>query len=531
LKSRVLRLLLLASVTAIALVIVLTSNVSRAEKNFKYVFEIDDEGTTKVVVYFWDDKNGSSWLYVPKDQKWALNVTVYEGRLLNVTCKSIISDGREDPFYAVMELYYEGSTTFNVSVEYRMKYGALIIEPRATFISPRIVHEGIATNVVAYLPSYATTSEERVSSISGRISNVEVIREERAVIVSAVVGSNDRLIIEYSVPQRVEVMNISLGHIAFKTPSRYLEFAYEVLSALNEAYDAYKEIFGCETRDIRVEFFVPSRKDMDLGIEGYVPLSGRELGPIHLNLLYIRGVRGFMNVIAMHELAHHFLWQIGVPLSKLWIHEGAAEYLSLALGREMGYHDAVEIHESSLAANLKKLGDQLGFIQRWRPSFAPPQELGHYYAASYQVFKTLCERYGGLSYLERLFEVFKGLDHLDWYDEYRVIEAFGKAAGNVNEIVELFRRWGFELEGPLQLVPSIAQVKEKVSGLPNWLEPYKRMAEAIACAAEILRQRDLPCASALAIKASQLICDASFPLTITSATIVAVALALLRRST
>ena len=530
-RNRASRPLLIVVITTMALAIALIPNVAHAEKSFKYVFEVDDGGRTKVVVYFWDDENGSSWLYVPKDQMWALNVTVYEGRLLNVTYRSVIVDGREDPFYAVMELYYEVAMTFNASLEYCMKYGALIIEPRATFISPRIVHEGVATNVVAYLPSYAITSEEKISSISGRISDVEVASGERAVIVSAMVGSNDRLIIEYTVPRKVEITNISLGRITFKTPLRYLDLAHEVLSALNEAHDAYKGIFGCEIQGICVEFFVPSKRDIDLGVEGYVPLLGRELGPIHLNLLYIRGVKGFMNVIAMHELAHHFLWQIGVPLSKLWVHEGVAEYLSLALGREMGYREAVEIHESSLTANLRKVGDQMGFIQDWRPSSVPPQELGPYYAASYQVFKTLCEKYGGLSYLKKLFDVFKELDYFDWHDEYRVIEAFGRAAGNVDEVVELFSKWGFELKGPSRPVPKISQVRERISGMPDWLEPYKRLAEAITYLAEALQQRGLVHAAALAVRASQFVCDVSLLLTIISLAVIAMALILLKRLT
>lgn len=527
--SRALRLLLLISITTIAVAIAFASDVAHAEKSFKYVFEVDDEGATKVMVHFWDNESGSSWLYVPKDQRWMLNITAHEGRLLNVTYKRIISDGREDPFYVVMEFHYEASTVFNASVEYRMKHGALIIEPRATFISPRIVHEGSKTNVVTYLPSYAITSEDNVSSTSGLISDVEVTRKDGAVVVSAVVGSNDRLVIEYTAPRAAKIVNITLGRMIFKTPPRYFEFAHDVLRALNETYTVYKDVFGCETQRIYIEFFAPTRKDLDLGIEGYVPLVGRELGPIHLNLLYIRGVEGFTSVVAMHELAHHFLWCAGVPLSKLWIHEGVAEYLSLTLGREMGYRDAVEMHENSLIADLEKLDDRLGFIQKWTPSSVPPQELGPYYAASYQVIKTLCERYGGLDYLKRLFEAFKRLDYFDWYDEKRVIEAFGKAAGNVDEVVRLFRGWGFEIEGPSQFVPSIPQVRKYISGLPDWLEPYKRMAEVATYVAEDLRQQGLVYAALLVIKASQLICDFSLPFAIASIAIVVIALVLLRR--
>ena len=523
------RLSLLASI-AMIIAITLVLSIAHAEKDFKYVFEIDDEGATRVVVYFCDEKSGSSWLYVPKNQRGLLNFTVYEGRVINATYRSLIDDGREDPFYVMMEFHYEASRVFNASIEYYMRYGALIIEPKATFISPRVVHEGVTTNVIAYLPGYVYTSEESVSSASGSVNDVKVVRKGEVVVVSAMIGSDDRLIIEYTVPREAETRNVSSEHLVFRTPSRYVDFANQVLTALNKAYAAYKEVFECEPRNVHIEFFVPSREDIALGIEGYVPLVGRELGPIHLNLLYIRGVEGFMSIVAMHELAHHFLWCIGVPLSKLWIHEGIAEYLSLTLGREMGYHSAVEVHETSLENNLKRSSGNLGFIQKWTPFSVPPQELGPYYAASYKVFNVLCEKYGGLSYLKRLFATFKGFDYFDWYDEYRVIEAFGEAAGNIDEVVELFLEWGFEVKGSSRFVPRVSQVREKVSGLPSWLEPYKRLAEVTIYLAEALQRQGLICLAALAVKASQLVCNASIPLTITSIAIVVAALILLKRS-
>ncbi len=527
-RIRTSRLPLLAGIAAIVTVALLL-NVVHAEKCFKYVFEVDDEGATSVTVYLYDEEGGSSWLYVPKSQRGSLNFTVYEGRLINVTYKSLMYEGREDPFYEIMELHYEASKAFNASIKYHAKYGALIIEPRATFISPRVVHEGVTTNVVAYLPSYVSTSEERVSSASGNINDVKIVKTEEAVVVSAVIGHNDRLIIEYAVPREAEVVNVSLGCLVFRTPSRYVDFASEVLGALSRAYDVYKEVFDCELQSVYVEFFVPSRRDIALGVEGYVPIVGRELGPIHLNILYIRGVEGFMNVIAMHELAHHFLWHIGVPLSKLWIHEGVAGYLSLALGREMGYHGAVEIHEGPLKKDLERLSGRLGFVQKWTPSSVPPQEVGPYYAASYQVFSILCERYGGLDYLKKLFATFKRLDHFDWYDEYRVAEAFGEAAGDVEEVIELFLGWGFELGIASRPVPKLSQLRERVSSLPDWLEPYKGVAEAMIHLAEALQRRNLTYTSALAVKASQLVCDASIPLTITGVAIVVAALVLLKR--
>lgn len=529
-KVKAVRLTIIA-ITAF-IFIVLFSGTAYAEKSFKYVFDVNEEGRTNVTVFFYDREDGSSWLLVPKDQKELLDVTTYEGELLNVAYRSLISGGKEDPFYVVMEFCYKASEAANLTIRYSMKHGALVIEPSAIFISPRITHEGNQTIVVARLPSYVQTSKNKVSTVSGYIDDVSITSSAEYIIVSATIGSDDRLAIEYTLPRGSELINITSGKFIFKVHPRYLDFARSILDALNEAYTIYSEVFGRQLGDVYVEFFVPSIRDLSLGVEGYVPIVGKELGPIHLNILYIRGVKGFMSIVALHELAHHFLWNINVPTSKLWVHEGIAQYMSLAVGFHLGYYDAVEMHTNTLESGLSELGNDLSFVRRWTPSSIPRGEVYRYYVASYYIIKTLCDEYGGLDYLKRLFNIFKQLSPIDWYDDAKVIEAFGKAAGDVNEVFELFRGWGFEVEDLSLLIPNISQIRENISRMPSWLEPYKNLAEMIIGIAELLQVYGSPCAAIMVAKVSQLIHELSFFFMLISIAIVAVAvIMLLRRGT
>ncbi|MHC1628817.1 MAG: hypothetical protein ACXQTI_08305 [Candidatus Nezhaarchaeales archaeon] len=502
-------------------------NITNAEKSFSYKFYVDDDGHTSVTVFFYDAGNGTSWILVPKDQRNNVSIIAYRGELLNVSYQSLIEGGEENPFYAVMKFTYETRDVVNLSISYSMLYGSLIIEPRAIFISPRVAHEETgSTKTITLLPGYVVTDKRNVASFSGFIENVKVAKRDDRIIVEALISSDDRVVIEYDVPFHCNMTNIVLGSFIFKTPLRYFDFAYDILETLNESYSIYRDVFGTELENVEIQFFVPSMRDLVTGLEGYVPFEAGKLGAIHLNILYIRGVEGFMDVIALHELAHHFLWAIGVPPSRLWIHEGVAEYLSLTIGRNLGYAKAVDMHESGLVSVWKELDDNLGFVQKWTPFYTPPQGLRYCYAASYYIFKTLCDEYGGLDYLKALFKAFRSID---WSNDTQIIEAFGLAAGNVSGIFALFHRWGFEFKEPLQIALMISKVKKDVLSMPIWLEPYRSLAGIAAWIAELLQQYNVPCGTALMIRASQFIYNASPYLLLTSLVIVAMAIVLSRR--
>ena len=520
--------MLLVLVLAISIIALCPFEIIHADKDFKYVFRVDDEGFTNVTVYFHDDRSGSSWILVPKDQAGDIGIRVFEGFLLNVSYQKLVEGGEENPFYVVMRFSYNTDRgVVNISISYLMPYGGLIIEPKAIFISPRITHEKTGyTKTITILPGYVTTDEDMVSSFSGFAHNVRVSRSNHSVMVEAYVGSDDRVVIEYLVPFQGNVTSITAGSFIFKTPARYQSFARDILLTLNSSYTTYKELFNVDLKSVEVQFFVPSIKDIFAGLEGYVPFEGGKLGAIHLNILYIRGVEGFMDIIALHELTHHFLWAIGVPPSKLWIHEGIAEYLSLNMGRRLGYLKAVDMHERDLKYAWRFLNEDLGFIQRWTPFYVPPQGLKLCYAASYYVIKHLCDEYGGLNYLKALFREFK---HVDWGNETQVIEAFGVAANDVEGVFELFERWGFEVSVPPKASLIIAQVKRSISIMPSWLEPYRSFIEIAIRIAESLEQFNAPYSAILVGRLAQFLCLISPYLFAVSLIVVLVGLLALRK--
>ncbi|MDI9619538.1 MAG: hypothetical protein QFX33_01750 [Candidatus Nezhaarchaeota archaeon] len=495
-----LQLVVLTVIFALAITLLLCAPAA-AEKNFSFKFHVDKDGFTRVAIFFYDDESGGSWLLIPKDQMNCVRLIVYEGNVTDVYYNSLFEGEEEDPFYVVMNFTYVAHGSANFSVEYVMRNGGLIIEPKAIFVSPRIMHEDAGyTKTLTFLPAYATINEKKVAAISGTIKDVKVLRQVDHVVVEASVSSSDRLVVEYEVPSPCNVTTVASENVVFEVPYRYLDFAYDVLNALNEGYRLYANVFGTGLENVKVRFFVPSINDILSGLQGYVPFEAGKLGAIHLNLLYIRGIEGFASLIALHELAHHFLWHIGVPQSKLWIHEGASEYLSLYVGRRLGYAKAAALRENTLTQALGGL-ESLEFIQQWTPFNTPPQGLQRCYAASYYVFKTLCEKYGETRYLESLFTAFKSVD---WSNNTQVIEAFGVAAGNTSEVISMFNKWGFR-DGALK-VPSILYVERALDAMPFWLEPYRGAARLLVLAAKVLLQHGVVRGSTLMVGAAHFIC-------------------------
>lgn len=472
-----------ALAVSIALLIVVLQPVA-ADKSFRYSFDVDEEGCTNVTIVFTDTESGSSWLLVPKSEIDELHIYTWSGEVLSVEYEDFIEGGEENPFYYVMRFSYKADDIFNMTLTYPMPYGALVMEPNAIFISPRVTHENTGyTRTITRLPVTATTSEDRVTSFSGIISDVSVEKSKQGVLVEASISSDDRVVVEYDVPPDGGEEVLQVENFVFEVPSRYVDYAVKVLDTLNESYPLFRDIFGVDLEHVEVRFFVPSIEDLRAGLEGYVPFEGEQLGAIHLNLLYIRGVEGFLEVIALHELTHHFLWAIGVPPAHLWIHEGAAEYMSLTVGRMLGFEKAVDMHEQSLVELAGSLQGNIGFVQEWTPFYTPPQGLRLCYSASYYVFKYFGDRYGGLEFLKKLFHHLSGVE---WSNDTAVFEAFGLAAGDVDGVLNMFREWGFTFRDKLALTSLVLRAKSDAEAMPTWLEPYKAISSLTAKLAELL---------------------------------------------
>jgi hypothetical protein len=109
------------------------------------------------------------------------------------------------------------------------------------------------------------------------------------------------------------------------------------------------------------------------------------------------------------------------------------------MGRPLNYDFAPT--DADLEATASELNGNYGMIQYWQPG-GTAGSLYQYYAASYDVFKTLGDKYGGLPLLSRFFAQLRGLENGLTSTNVAVYEL--SLAARI-DLLPLFTKWGFEL--------------------------------------------------------------------------------------
>jgi hypothetical protein len=218
-----------------------------------------------------------------------------------------------------------------------------------------------------------------------------------------------------------------------------------------------------------VKFFVPLTFQQ-LGIGGYTPIDAStfKTGSIFLNVLYVRSSPGMIETIAIHELTHQYEAGAGVSPELLWVQEGLANYVAVQMAKALGY-DAAST-EADLESTARELNGQYGAIQQWRTDTI--SSLFQYYAASYEVFRTLGEKYGDLSFYSKFFH---GVAELkDGLRSTNVaVYQLGVAAGV--DLSPEFTNWGFELVDLSGIRTEIARLRAEASWYGPLL-PFRQQA-------------------------------------------------------
>jgi len=115
---------------------------SQSSGTVKYLFKVDDEGSTFVnILYYASQDQGSAWILVPKFSPWinrTLKGKVTEWSLLD----SYELAGFENPFYEALWFSFKSTGgEFEISIQYNHSLAAMIIEPNGIFFSPQIGFE------------------------------------------------------------------------------------------------------------------------------------------------------------------------------------------------------------------------------------------------------------------------------------------------------------------------------------------------------------------------------------------------------
>jgi len=484
-------LLLIALALCSNLIISLSFSSPNPDGVFKYEFIVDDEGFTLARIrYVSDAEYGFSWVMVPRFSDW-LNYTV-RGWIYNWT----LSDpekytGSQYYFYKVLEFHFASvGKRFEMVIEYNFSTAAMIIEPNGIFYSPQIGFEkGNGFEAAVKFPSTFRVNLNEALALGSRGSyGPERVSSNSSFVIFRNIPSSENLLrieIGFRVSREPNIVDLESGVFRFSTVKRYESHAWKILNLYNATYDKFVNLFNVTLlppsglRKITARFFLPDFYSL-MSVGGYVPFTGGSMGDIYINFVFTRYVEGYLEVIALHELVHHFLWKAGIsPQNLLWFHEGMAQYVSLEVAGEIGYEGANMIRQEteSNIRNLKAvIGENFGFLKDWTLS-STPRDLNTLYAAAYYVVSRLAEDYGGLEYYAKFFRLMSGKT----VEDNAALCYYLSLAAN-EPIADKLNAWGFSIPDLYTHMPLIKEIEEAVSAIDPYnplLQPFRRLINSL----------------------------------------------------
>jgi len=447
---------------------------------FSYEFVVDEEGFTKVnITYTTNGARGSSWVLVPKFSEWT-NHTV-RGKVTECGLRDAGElTGVPYFFYEALWFFYDSDgSEFEMNVQFNLSTAAMIIEPDGVFYSPQIGFEEGRVEAEVTLPEgFSIKQGEALALGSAGAYRPSSLGSDYVLFDNLPETENSfRIEIGFRTSgDEADLRTLQSGVFAFETVPRYEGYAEEILTLFNRTYGGLVELFNVTLETAEVRFFLPEFNSL-FSPGGYVPFVSRQIGDIHINILYTRYVRGYIEVIALHELVHHFLWKAGIsPQTLLWFHEGMAEYISLEIANTLGYEGS-RIMKEELEEGVSQLqqivGDDFGFITQWSPS-RQPENTWSYYVASYCVVSRLAEPRGGLEYYNRFFRLIKGKN----VDSNAAIGYYLGLAAN-ESVADTLNRWGFEIPDLYRYAPLLSSAEEVLGKISPLHQPYKFLAELL----------------------------------------------------
>ncbi|KPV65471.1 MAG: hypothetical protein AOA65_0075 [Candidatus Bathyarchaeota archaeon BA1] len=440
--------------------------------SYHYSFTVDEDGFTRAMVNFKSFKErGSSWVFVPKFSNWSRPV-VSSGHISKhevVETESVVDT--KYYFYQVFRFWFVSDKSFRMSVQFNMSVGALIIEPRGMFFSPQIgFQEGSRGEAEVFFPHNSRVVE---AVAIGRGGNYKPTERELNYVAFDLHENLIRLQIEFKTSITTPALSkLKQGIFTFQTVKRYEKHASNVLSLFSGVYNDFVDLFNVTLESVNVQFFI-SEFHTFLSIGGYVPFTGGRMGDIHINIFFIRAVEGVLEVIALHELIHQFLWKAGLsPSDLLWFHEGMAQYVSIEIADRLGY-EGVQSERDKLEKGASKFIEQYGenfhFLQQWKPE-PQPTNIATYYIASHYVVSRLAGKYGGLNYYRRFFRLMKGGQIKD-----NNVLAYHLSLASDTSVAQALKRWGFNIVD--LYAPPTYEAERIIHDLNPILQPYKFLAE------------------------------------------------------
>jgi len=449
----------------------------------RYEFRIEGNGSTLVnIIYHTSRDQGTTWILVPKFSPW-INKTL-KGRVTEWSLRdSYKTMGFSNPFYEALYFSFKSNEgEFEINIEYNHSLAAMIIEPNGIFFSPQIGFEkGNKAEIIVALPKdFVINQNEAVAFGSLSTYLPSSIDKDRNILSFNNIPETENLLrVEIGFKtknQSAKRIELNSGIFTFEATLRYAEYARRILEFYNQTYNDLVDLFNVTLENARVRFFLPEF-NLLLNIGGYVPFASERVGDIHLNILYTRAVEGQLEVIALHELVHHFLWKAGIsPKNLLWFHEGMAQYVSIEICNKMGYEGSRLMKQEiqmGISQVKTKFKDDFGFLQDWAPSYSP-QDVGSCYVAAYYIVSELAEQRGGLNYYQRFFRLLRN-ERI----ENNVDLAYYLSLAAGESISDALNNWGFNIPNLYLYSPLLNEAKTLIGDVSRLFEPYRSLAETL----------------------------------------------------
>ncbi len=460
-RKRSAELLMIVAAASLFLVASVPVSAQTFGEAYSYSMMFDRDGFTTVDILYNSGVVGSgvSWVAAPKNFT-ETNLTILEGTIISMgrATYRTSGDARAHPFYDNLTFsYLSESEPFSMRISYNMTYGAMIVEPNGFFYSPQI---GVPSSAKVEVNLTLPDGVEVLSDAQPPPTRVYEIGSRLTLIFNP--SSESRIAVTFRVPWAKQTSHIRQGIVEADVPSRYLDLGTRMVALYENAVPFMNNFFNQTIDRVSMKFFIPLSLPQ-LGIGGYTPIdpSSFQTGTIFLNLFYFRALPGTMETIAIHELTHQYEARVGISSSLLWVHEGLANYVAVQMASQLGY-DATSTDEE-LDAAARELNENYGMVQYWG-SGAAVASLFEYYAASYEVFKSLGQQYGNLSLYSRFFQGLRELK--DGLRSSNVaVYQLSLAAGT--DLVPQFSKWGFELVDLSGISARIAKLRAEA----QWYGP------------------------------------------------------------
>ncbi len=466
---KVLTLLLLAVTTVSLSSSFLPVSGLAASDVYDYSFTVDEDGFTQIKVDFTSPRaEGTSWVFVPKFSDYVRAVS--SGLIVHsetVETNQVVDE--DYYFYQAFRFSFTSDGSFDMTIQFNITGGALIIEPRGMFFSTQIGFDGDSRGrAEVFLPHASVIGEAVALGTESRKPSEKGLNFVRF---DPLDENLVRLQIEFTTSAtEPSWLTLKQGVFSFRTVERYEKYATDVLSLFDLVYNNLTDLFNVTLDSVNVTFFIPDFETF-LSVGGYIPFTGGKLGDIHINIFFVRAVEGTIEIIALHELAHHFLLAAGLsPGDLLWLHEGMTQYASIEVADELDYEGAT-YEKERLESGAAQLVKDFQFLQHWSPD-SPPANIGVYYVASYYVIAKLGEEYGGLDYYDKFFEFIKGAQ----VENDNVLTYYFSLAANTT-VAPTLKELGFNIVDLYAYPELVQQAEDAISRLNPLFQPYKIIAE------------------------------------------------------